>query len=212
MITVLTSIVGSRDSLRDDFFPDGSKFIAYADQPSDFWEVRKPYEKFLDPVRNAKAPKILSHLHDDGSDVSIWLDGNITLQVPPSQLVDEFLGDKDFWLMTHFARKCLYEEGEACLPLEGDNRDVYDQMHRYSQEGMPKDFGLFECNVIIRRNTELVRRVNETWWAEVCMGSRRDQLSFTYALWKNGCNSIAVNTLKGNVREHPYFNYGRHKG
>ena len=210
-ISVLTSIVGNRDRLREDYVRGSAKWIAYTDQPSDFWEVRKPYDKFIDPVRNAKIHKVLSHIYDDGADVSVWLDGNIGLNVPISQLVDEFLGDGDMWLMSHFSRKCLYDEAEERLTLEVD-RDIHEQIHRYEREGMPRGYGLYECNVIIRMNTRLVRQVNETWWAEVCSGSRRDQLSFTYALWKSESmmSRPMVRTSEGNVREHPYFNYGSH--
>ena len=41
---------------------------------------------------------------------------------------------------------------------------------------------LAACGIVVRKNTETVNRLNEKWWAEICRGSSRDQLSFPYTL------------------------------
>lgn len=59
-------------------------------------------------------------------------------------------------------------------------------MARYRAEGLPEDAGLIEAPVILRRHTDAIRRLNESWWGEIVRASRRDQLSFNYVAWKLG--------------------------
>ena len=59
------------------------------------------------------------------------------------------------------------------------------QLAKYEAEGFPRRFGLAECNVIVRRhNDPLVKQAMEIWWDEIEKGSKRDQISFNYALWR----------------------------
>ena len=52
---------------------------------------------------------------------------------------------------------------------------------------MPEDFGVFLCGVLIREhNNPVCVKLMEDWWKELEEGSRRDQISFPYVLWKNG--------------------------
>lgn len=46
--------------------------------------------------------------------------------------------------------------------------------------------GLVDTGFMVRElHDERVKKVMETWWSKVLNGSRRDQLSFNYACWKN---------------------------
>jgi hypothetical protein len=61
------------------------------------------------------------------------------------------------------------------------------QMDRYRRDQMPADFGLSENNVLLRYHGDShIRGVMELWWQEVAGGSRRDQLSLSYVLWRRG--------------------------
>lgn len=212
-IAVVTAITGGKDNLREDFCFDGAEFFAYTDNTYSFnWDVREPYNKFIDPVRNAKVHKVLIHRYIPvEADVSIWIDGNICFNVPAPELVEKLLGDGDMWCMTHFVSKDVYEEGVLCHPLDNDPNAIFMQLAKYRQEGYPEHDGMYECNVIIRRNNERMKMFNEKWWAEICCGGRRDQVAFPYALHE--CRKlfdIDMRTTKGNVREHEWFNYRGH--
>lgn len=214
MTTVLTSITGGKDRLREDFdFTDG-KFIAFVQGAiSDNWEIRKPCDRFKDPVRNAKIHKILAHKYAD-TPYSIWVDGNISFNVPPSQLVDQFLGDGDIWLMTHFCEdNDAYWEGIRCHSLDNEPNAVIDQLERYRIEGFPEGQQIYECNVIIRKHSEKMEMFNDLWWAEISAGARRDQIATTYCFWKmeRMGMKLDVRTMEGNVRTHPYFDYRKHQ-
>jgi len=64
---------------------------------------------------------------------------------------------------------------------------------------------------ILRRHTGKVEEFNRLWWEEICKGSRRDQLSFDYALWKMEmkANWFEVDNFDSH-KINPYFNYVNH--
>lgn len=52
----------------------------------------------------------------------------------------------------------------------------------------------------------------DKWWEEFCrFETRRDQLSFMYALWKKGYTKDFIMSLGNNSRRNPYFIVGGHK-
>lgn len=193
-ITVYTSICNNYDSARNDI-------KVFYDSPSD---------KFKLPNLNAKIYKVLSHEFIK-SDFSIWVDGNIYSNVGPKQLIDEFLADNDIVVFEHPHRKCIYKEYEEAkkrIPKEHIPL-IEEQVSVYKQDGMPKDFGLTESGVIIRRHNNIVTEFNEKWWAEICRYHNRDQMSFPYVWWKMK-DRIKIKTIRGNVRKHKYFRYLPH--
>lgn len=154
------------------------------------------YNKFKDPRRNAKIYKILSHLYDD-SEYSIWIDANIELKVPYREMID-LLGDKDIAVLRHPERSCLYQEADVCQQWKKDDYNlIEEQIQRYIKEGFKEKQGLWFCGVIIRRHTGAIKRLNEQWWAEICRGSVRDQISFPY-VFKDVVQTIDVPDFRNN--------------
>ena len=66
---------------------------------------------------------------------------------------------------------------------------------------MPIHYGLGEMPIIAREHLkkECVS-IMETWWEEFENESQRDQLSFTYAMWKNGYKITDLGCLGYDVR------------
>ena len=96
--------------------------------------------------------------------------------------------------------------------MRKDNSDIIDkQMEAYKKEGMPLKFGLPQSGIIIRKhNDEKCKKLMEAWWQEIKNHSKRDQLSFTYALWKN--KDVNVCYLDKNIFKSKYFYWsGVHK-
>lgn len=166
-------------------------------------------DKFVDSVMNAKISKILPHKYFNNR-YTVWIDGNISLKVNPEKLI-ELLGDADMALFEHPYRECIYDEHKHAKDRLPENRKqlIDEQVKDYQREGMPRDFGLYECGMIIRRNNKVVEEFNNRWWAEITRYSSRDQMSFPYVLWKMG-DRIKVKTIEGNVRNHKWFNYEQH--
>jgi len=206
-IKVVTSIVGNRDLIRDKQVTEGADFIAFTDQYSKTWEVREPYDGFKEPIMNAKIHKILIHKFID-TDISVWLDGNMSLEVPVEKVVN-WLGDYDMVAFPHPTRHCSYEEIEACIQLEkGNKEELEKQRDKYLSEGYPLQNGLAQCNILVRRHNKRTADFNERWWAEICVSSGRDQVSFPYVLNKSDIKFKYLRG-KGYAEKHPYFFYDR---
>ena len=166
------------------------------------------YDQFRRPVMNAKIFKILSHKFID-TDISVWVDGNIQLLIPEDEFIKEFLGDADIGVWKHFDRDCVYDEAPATIGLGGDyTHKIQEQVDYYHSQGFPEHAGLAECNVIVRRHIDEVKRFNEAWWAEICRWSCRDQIAFPYVL--KDFPNLKVKYNQGNVRNHEWFKYCPH--
>lgn len=194
MITVLTAITGGKDELIDDQIKGGARFTAYSDTPlySNTWKIEKCYDKFRDPRRNSRVPKILAHQYAN-TEYSIWIDGNIKLLTSPEELVETYLKDHDLAVFKHPNRDCLYDEAVVCAKLKLDDPEtIIEQVVKYETEGFPKHRGLCECGIILRRHTPKVEQFNNFWWSEYSRHSRRDQLSFMYAVDKAALRINAI--------------------
>lgn len=164
---------------------------------------------FREPVMEAKIYKILPHEFLD-CDVSIWMDGNIFLNVDPKKLVDEFLGDADMALFKHPISVTVKDEIDNIRRqprLMGNKRlmDMLDRQERsYAYWGHDELFPVYECGMIIRRNNYDMLDFNALWWSEICSHTERDQVSFPVCA---KMKPVMINTIPGNVRNHPYFTY-----
>lgn len=167
----------------------------------------------IDPVRTAKKPKILPHVYFYDSEWSLWIDGNIDLLVDAEEIVEEVrLSDRLIGVFKHPERHCIYDEAQRCLARKKDDTElILRQTRRYKALGYPADNGLAECNVIVRKHTDTrVIKAMCDWWREIEGGSRRDQLSFNYIMWKNGLSYCELGGGKKNVRNDPRFSYRLH--
>lgn len=161
-IQVYSAIVGSIDQARrDDVF-------CFTDPG-----------KFSDPRVAAKIYKVLPHLFlPEDTEWSIWIDGNITLNVPPGWLIEQ-TKSREIGVFNHGERQCLYEEGQFCKQKgKGDPKRIDEQLQAYREMSFPSKMGLWYCGVIVRKHTARINRLNEQWWAHICRYSLRDQISF----------------------------------
>lgn len=217
-IAVVTAIVGGFDVLHDPkYYDTAADYIAYVDQEtkSNTWRVLSiDYTHFTQPRMAAKLYKILTHKYCE-YDYLIWVDGSLELLGSATELI-EFLDDADMALFKHRFRSGIYEEHEASFRnvhhAKGEPRSVrIKQIERYRSEGLPVKYGLYECTLIVRRNTEKVQRFNEFWWSEIAVASSSDQVPFMYALWRNP--EVKVATISpGNAHESKWTHYIEHRG
>ena len=139
------------------------------------------YDRFKEPRLNAKIYKILPHLFFD-TGWSIWVDGNVLLHKSPEEYVNMVKKSGfEIGVFRHPRRNCIYVEAELCGRRNLDDPKIIEaQMQRYRQGGYKENAGLAWCGLIIRKHTANINRLNEKWWAEICTGSVRDQISFPY--------------------------------
>lgn len=199
---VYTCITNDYDILKKYkcFDTENCDYICFVDTnltspiPSE-WKVINisPFVKYLgydnppDFTRIARFFKTHPHLFFENYDYSIWVDGNIDMLTSPIELI-KLIPKNEFLLVPeHPLRKCIYEEVEACKKLNKDSADVLNNMKEFLiTEGFPKDVGLVQSNVLVRKHKEKTCiNLMEQWWEFIKTKSKRDQVSFNYLIWKN---------------------------
>lgn len=209
-IITYTVNLGKYDEFRDSehLQPYDSYYVTDCLYPRSRWEYVLVNDKG-DLKRKAGRYKINSH-HMPDHQVSIYMDASVQLKQPISSMLPYFLNSKaEVMIPRHPKRGCTYQEAEACKRLGLDDPNVIDaQMERYRSEGFPSHYGMVATTIVLRRNTPQVQAFNEMWHRQCVSGSRRDQLSVMYALWKTG---VPFQTMPLNIYRNPYFRKCRHK-
>lgn len=167
------------------------------------WQSLPIFDKFPKTRVNAKIHKILIHEFFPKVKYTIWIDGNIQVQIRYLRRLIDTMGDNDIMLFKHYSRNCLYSEAHECMVRLLDSKDkIFDQICQYTQEGYPQGNGLAECPVLIRRNNKKTKEFNCLWWDEILRGSSRDQISFPYVQYKTGTK---VGYLPGTINNNEFF-------
>lgn len=188
-LAVYTCISGGYDSLitPENLNPEWD-YILFTDANlvgESNYQIRNLPHFDNDPVRMARFVKLNPHIVLSDYDYSIWIDGNVLLKNNGFfAYVNELINsDYEICFRKHPDRNCVYEEILKCQELNKDDFGIMQyQTNRYLNFGFAKDLGLYETNVIFRKHTDKIKEFNSTWWNELANGSRRDQLSVSYAL------------------------------
>ena len=221
-VAVYTAVFGGYEGLVPQPRIDGIEYICFSDRPvlSKCWEVRVVEPKHTDTTRNARECKLLPHKYLSDFDTSVWMDANYLIVGDVKRIVREKLTGAEMAVFDHQQtlsdpRDCVYDEYTAMVEM-GNKSGVYKddpdamsrQIERYREEGYPPHNGLIFSAVLLRRHNEpAVVRMMERWWDEISGGSRRDQLSFNYAAWKEG---FPYSTIEGDLRNNPWFHMLSH--
>lgn len=213
---VYTAVAGDYDEALPTVPTAGVRYVRFCDAKDGApgWQHRDFQETDADPVRTAKRPKVLPHLHLRGAAWSVWVDGNVRLLGDARELVAEVAASGlPIGVFRHPERGCAYEEAMECIRRGKDQAGaVLAQMERYRAADYPQRNGLAECNVIVRQHgSTAVAAAMQLWWSEITRGSRRDQLSFNYALWRAGLRYHELGNGKVDVRTDRRFSYLPHK-
>ena len=217
---IYTSIIGGYDSLEEPrYIPEGFDFICFTDQkinkPNSVWEIRQVLPLYEDNTRTARKYKILPHRFLPEYDLSIWVDGNELVVGDVDKMQKTYLKDNDMTVYNHMScwdkRDCVYQEAQALFNLGNkdatnwkDNPNIIkEQIDRYLKDGYPTNNGLIVSGVMFRKhNSPQVIECMEYWWEELKKGSKRDQLSFDYSVWKT---KTPFNWIYQDIRDDGYF-------
>lgn len=216
---IYTCITGNYEPLDDPYaFSEGFDYVCFTDSKaikSDLWEIRPIPEELskLSPVKRQRCIKINPHKYLPEYDLSIWVDGCIKLTKDVNSFIKEKCsGEENVYIPSHPQRNCIYDEMTACVKQKKDiESNIAPQRERYLKEGFPKNYGLVQSNIIVRKhNKPDCIRLMETWWGELRKGSHRDQLSFNYAMWKN--KDVKVKYLDKTTCNSAYFKWDSSHG
>lgn len=151
-------------------------------------------------------PKYHKIFPPESYDYSVWIDGTITVKDIShlAKNVKRVLGKNDIALFQHPLRDSWLQELQECAELALDDSKYFERQLKDYTDNIPLN-GLYECSVIIRRNTKEMKKFNHVWWKEIKKYSTRDQISLPAALYKTNTEvSIIPGTVQGPDR-HPSF-------
>jgi hypothetical protein len=179
MLTVYSAIYAGRDTFHKPVFrsPD-IRYVLYTDHKFKCDGVEVITDNLINcPARASRYWKT----HPPKGD-SIWIDGSFQVVSDPLPWFNSIT--KPCGLIRHEKRTDAFKEA---IQVAARNKDrpmtILRQMMKYTAEGMPCDFGLWEGGVIGRK-AGCPRDWQNAWWEEIQTESTRDQLSLAYIIWK----------------------------
>ena len=190
---VYTCITDGYDQLNEpEFIQPDTDYVCFTDTPQNFnslvWNIVDIPDEFKSFPQKLKQRliKLSPHKLFPNYDISLWIDGSIKQIGNISCLFNEDLEKFPIYAMKHHNRNCLYDEGEKCIKIRKDTKEhINPQLDRYRGEGYPRNNGLVETGVMLRKhNDEKCIKFMTMWALELMNGSHRDQLSFNYISWK----------------------------
>lgn len=157
---------------------------------SDQWNIVLIPNPVFDPHMTSRFYKMFPDLFFKKYQYSLWIDGSIELRGNPWPLVEKYLKDHPIAVPKHKGMKLQspYLEGAHAIKLSKDKPEkILRQLDHYRKMGLPKDIGLWGCHTIFRRHNDLrCKKLCRIWWQQLEIHSRRDQISFPYAVWYTG--------------------------
>lgn len=182
-------------------FTDSEKLLRYKNYGA--WCIRPLEFCGLDNTRNNRWHKIHPHVLFPDYKESIYIDGNIIFK--DRQVFDEILNKKQSLLIPkHWRDDCIYKEIENVGENAFDTKENLLKIKEFLQNNnFPTHYGLNENNLIYRVHNEPdVIKIMDEWWTFIKDYSKRDQLSLSYVLWKNGIkpSDIEIRNLRDRAK------------
>lgn len=219
-LVIYTVSTGKYDEIKEPIYvSDNIDYYVFTDQqldPCSIWKKLPIPEsiKNMTALEQARYLKTNPHRFFESYDYSMFIDGNVCITCDVSPLFFTVIAEnKLIAIHKHQNRDCIYDEAKAIYAAgKASMKSMRLQLRHYKEKGFPKHFGLFETNIVIRKhNDDRCKEVMTTWSDEIMKWTKRDQLSFTYALWKNNLTSKDVLSLGNNSRKNPYFIVDSHR-
>lgn len=210
-IAIYTAVSRNYDSLKLPEVLDARfDYIVFSDTPiadTGVFKVRPMPYLHQDPTRSARFIKTHPHLLLEDYDLAIWVDANIMILDDIYPIINEFIASrKPLAAIEHPLRQSVYEEADACIDINKDKADIIrEQIDYYEDLGLPGQ-DLIESNFMVfdLKNKKLPDMFN-TWWSQIDIFSKRDQLSFPFVINKHSIKYHHLTKRPSSIRDHPSF-------
>ena len=165
-------------------------YILFSDSDKEkehgIWEVRQiPYSN-EDLTRLSRYPKMHPHELLGDYEASLYIDANIQIIGPNiyERFIKCYKEGIEWGGIKHPYRDCIYDEAYVIYGLDTETK-IFNWCHKLRTENYPRNYGLFENNIIYRLHNKSTLDVNIMWWSLYESYTRRDQLTLYYVLWKS---------------------------
>lgn len=201
---IYTAIVGNYDGIQQPIVTDDRfDYILFSNDAKEtsvgVWQVRPINYENDDKIKIARWVKTHPEQLLEGYEFSVWMDANIQIKTDYIYKRAFELFDKRVLISTviHPIRNCIYKEMFVVYDfgLETENT-LLNWAKVLRRNHYPHNNGLHETNIMYRIHSQsVVEKLDGFWWRCIDKYSRRDQLSFNYALWKLNvnCGSLLPN-------------------
>ena len=214
-ICVYTCLTGNYDNLSDVKVIDKKvDFICYTNNKelkSKTWKIIYIENEGLNDHQLSRKIKMLGTDYINKKyDISVWQDASVIWKKKPSEFVNKYLVG-DFSSFVHNERNSVFDEANEVIKLNKDNqKTVKKHIQFLKKEKFPDNLGLFEMTIFIKKhNNPVVKETMKIWFETYLKYSKRDQLSFMYAVWKSNLkvHPINMNVWNNEWVEHKKHNY-----
>lgn len=215
-ICVYTCITGDYDNLKPISRELGVDYICFTNNrllTSKTWDiVYIDDEENIGNIALARKYKIIINDYiKEKYDISVWVDGAVVIR---GSIID-FLETKcnlkeyDMVVFNHSVRSCVYEEAAAIVKHRKEKLSkVKKTIEFLEKENFPKEHGLTETTVLVRKNkSSNVDRAMKTWFKLLLTYSIRDQLTFDYSVYKT---NLDLQRIDENVFDNKWFGWETH--
>ena len=210
---IYTAITNHYDTLKPPRYPEaGCEYVCFTDDPESVpapWKAVQIPRKSGNPRIDALWYRVHPHLALGDHDVSLYMDGRFELRQPVLPLVRAALADTSVAVFDNPWWDCVYLAGADDLRHDRvDAETMARQLGRYREAGLPRHLASLLPGLLLRRHhAPDAVKLMEGWWAEIRRASFRDQLSFTYEIWRQ---RIAFRRVWLPVHDNPYVRLGEH--
>ena len=215
---VYTCLTGNYDNLPlHQYLEPTYDYVCFTDNPSLLshkcygeWEIRPLAFSELSNQLNNRYHKTHPHILFPEYEESIYLDANISIK---SDLLFREIEEKGGSLVIpiHYKNDCIYQEAVDVEKAQRDSTaNIKNMLSILKADGFPAHYGLNENNVIYRKHHDKkIIEIMEQWWHFIKDVTKRDQLSLSYVLWKNGIaiDDIAIPNVRIDRENFLFFSH-----
>ena len=205
-----TAIIGLPGQMCDTLGPvtpiSGWDYICFTNQdtlsPSLGWKIIRVDYTGTRPMVESKHYKWMSHTWLSEYDVTVWVDGYITPNPQKAATLEHWIttmkeNNTRILHRPHVDRDCIWDECEAVVRYQRDTPQNVERVRRaLVAAAMPKHWGLFDTNIIIKfqKNLEL-QEICSTIYRLLETESVRDQLAVTRVYYTRGFSAYEAKDL-----------------
>lgn len=213
-IAVYTSIYGNYDYIYEPLFIDAScDYYIFTDievPKNSIWKKRcVQFPEFVNTnfLKN-RYVKIFANKFFPNYQFSVYIDGNIRIVSEISLYFSKFISNTGIAMHKHPSSNGLYDEIDMNLLTNKISKTEAKRLRNlFYKAKIPKDFGMHECNVILRKhNDKVCIDIMNSWWNMIIdNGINRDQLCFSFVLFQKGFKFSDVALIGDNINYNPMF-------
>lgn len=193
-IVIYTVLTGGYDNLIQPLVIDKEiSYICFSNEIKlaevGVWKIRNIPKIVENKQQLSRYPKMHPQELLRDYDFSLYIDANVQICDKVIYKRIKELADDNVLIagMSHLEVDCAYEEGLRVLTSkrERDWKSVFRLLLYLKKEKFPYHWGMYEANCIFRNNHDAkVKAQCELWWKLFMKFAHRDQLSYSYTLWK----------------------------